>query len=118
MIFSDLLESFLSFQIIVAAEGYEPQAKLVQVRDKQNIYFVFMTLHYTAVHDKVDNGHKEAVRLDFDMVPALADFREDEAEADRAWIDPYGEAVGQDWQVGTFPFPFSKFMFIILGSHA
>ena len=52
------------------------------------------------------------------MVPALADFREDEAEADRAWIDPYGEAVGQDWQVGTFPFPFSTFMFIILGSHA
>ena len=65
-----------------------------------------LTLHYIAVHDKVDNGHKEAVRLDFDMVPALADFREDEAEADRAWIDPYGEAVGQDWQVGTFPFPF------------
>jgi len=64
------------YEIIVAAEGYEPQAKLVQV----------------------DNGHKEAVRLDFDMVPALADFREDEAEADRAWIDPYGEAVGQDWQ--------------------
>ena len=52
------------------------------------------------------------------MVPALADFREDEAEADRAWIDPYGEVVGQDWQVGTFPLLFSKFMFIILGSHA
>merc|ERR1712227_1045067 len=34
------------YEIIVATEGYEPQAKLVQV----------------------DNGHKEAVRLDFDMV--------------------------------------------------
>merc|ERR1712004_186829 len=56
------------YEIIVAAEGYEPQAKLVQV----------------------DNDHKEAVRMDFDMVPAMADFRDEEAEADTVWMDPYG----------------------------
>merc|ERR1712184_117980 len=68
------------YEIIVAAEGYENQAKLVQV----------------------DNDHKEAVRMDFDMVPAMADFRDEEAEADTVWMDPYGQAVGQnsfqDWQ--------------------
>merc|ERR1712137_940746 len=68
------------YEIIVAAEGYEPQAKLVQV----------------------DNDHKEAVRMDFDMVPAMADFKDEEEEADTVWMDPYGQAVGQnsfqDWQ--------------------
>merc|ERR1719410_528957 len=68
------------YEIIVAAEGYEPQAKLVQV----------------------DNDHKEAVRMDFDMVPAMADFRDEEEEADTVWMDPSGQAVGQnsfqDWQ--------------------
>ena len=42
--------------------------------------------------------------MDFDMVPAMADFRDEEAEADTVWMDPYGQAVGQnsfqDWQVG------------------
>ena len=46
--------------------------------------------------------------MDFDMVPAMADFRDEEAEADTVWMDPYGQAVGQnsfqDWQVCIFTF--------------
>ena len=46
--------------------------------------------------------------MDFDMVPAMADFRDEEAEADTVWMDPYGQAVGQnsfqDWQVGILTF--------------
>merc|ERR1711862_345100 len=41
------------YEIIVEAEGYEPQAKLVQV----------------------NNGHKEATRLDFDLVPVTKYLR-------------------------------------------
>ena len=48
------------------AEGYEPQAKLVQV----------------------SNGHKEATRLDFDLV---------EAEAEAGGED--GNAAAADWMV-------------------
>ena len=44
--------------------------------------------------------------MDFDMVPAMADFKDEEAEADTVWMDPYGQAVGQnsfqDWQVVLF----------------
>ena len=72
---------------------------------------------------KVNNGHKEAVRLDFDLAPAMADFRDEEAEADTVWMDPYGDAVGQnnfqDWQVGIFFFTTQHFVDVIdLGSHA
>ena len=71
--------------------------------------------------DKVDNDHKEAVRMDFDMVPAMPDFRDEEAEADTVWMDPYGQAVGQnsfqDWQVSIFTFFNSKFMIIVSGSY-
>ena len=59
--------------------------------------------------------------MDFDMVPAMADFRDEEAEADTVWMDPYGQAVGQnsfqDWQVGILTFFYSKFMIIVSGSH-
>ena len=59
--------------------------------------------------------------MDFDMVPAMADFKDEEAEADTVWMDPYGQAVGQnsfqDWQVVLFLLSNSKFMDIVLGSH-
>merc|ERR1719410_3271142 len=54
------------YEIIVQAEGYEPQAKLVQV----------------------SNGHKEATRLDFDLV---------ETEAEAGGED--GNAAAADWMV-------------------
>ena len=53
-------------QVIVQAEGYEPQAKLVQI----------------------SNGHKEATRLDFDLV---------EAEAEAGGED--GNTAAADWMV-------------------
>merc|ERR1719410_682930 len=54
------------YEIIVQAEGYDPQAKLVQV----------------------SNGHKEATRLDFDLV---------ETEAEAGGED--GNAAAADWMV-------------------
>ena len=60
------LTRWLCSQIIVQAEGYEPQAKLVQV----------------------SNGHKEATRLDFDLV---------ETEAEAGGED--GNTAAADWMV-------------------
>jgi len=60
------------YEIIVAAEGYEPQAKLVQV----------------------ENGHKEAVRMDFDLVPAMAEY------GDGDLADAYGGVMNRVDQLG------------------
>merc|ERR1712012_530364 len=58
------------YEIIVEAEGYEPQAKLVQV----------------------NNGHKEATRLDFDLVP-VTEVSEEEKDAN-AWM-MYNDVLSQ-----------------------
>merc|ERR1712176_485751 len=58
------------YEIIVEAEGYEPQAKLVQV----------------------NNGHKEATRLDFDLVP-VTEVSEDDDDAN-AWM-MYNDVLSQ-----------------------
>merc|ERR1719412_537891 len=60
------------YEIIVQAEGYEPQAKLVQV----------------------SNGHKEATRLDFDLVEAEAGGEDGDAAA-ADWM-VYNDLMAQD----------------------